>query len=78
MFLLRRSSLFTTPSHRYYNNCRTCIEDTNIFSTTTKITFFNILFTSYLSNCLIAMNYNQRKFEEKLNKKLDDEFAKRS
>lgn len=53
-----------------------CTEEDNFMSTTFKVTFFNILFTGYISNCLIQMHHNQKDFENKLNKKLDSEFSK--
>jgi len=76
-FLRRASSFVKQASRRHYTSCsRTCKEDDNFFSTTMKVTFFNILFTGYLSNCLIQMNYNQHHIEERLNKKLDATFLK--
>ncbi len=81
MSFLRHNSVLFTRASRHYTSCnRKCIENNNVFSTTTKVTFFNllfnVLFTGYLSNCLIQMNYNQHNIEERLNKKLDAEFSK--
>jgi hypothetical protein len=77
MIFTRRLSILHKSFQRYYTSCsRTCKEDDNFFSTTMKVTFFNILFTGYLSNCLIQMNYNQQHFEKNLNEKLDEEFSK--
>ncbi len=76
-FLRRTSSFFTQAFRRHYTSCsKTCKEEENMFSTTVKVTFFNILLTGYINNCLIHMHYNQQNFEKNLNKKLDAEFAK--
>jgi hypothetical protein len=76
-FLRRTSSFFTQAFRRHYTSCnKTCVEDDNMFSTTVKVTFFNVLLIGFLNNCLIQMHYNQQNFEKNLNKKLDAEFAK--
>jgi hypothetical protein len=77
LFLHRGSSFIKNAFSRYYTSCnKKCVEDDNLFSTTMKVTFFNILLTGYINNCLIHMHYNQQNFEKNLNKKLDAEFAK--
>jgi hypothetical protein len=77
MSFLRRTSLLFTRASRHYTSCSNkCKEDDNMFSTTVKVTFFNILLIGFLNNCLIQMNYNQHNIEKRLNEKLDTEFAK--
>ena len=76
-FLRRTSSFIKNAFRRHYTSCnKTCVEDDNMFSTTVKVTFFNVLLTGFINNCLIHMHYNQQNFEKNLNKKLDAEFAK--